>query len=225
MNSIEKRAKVILNTEQYNALNHPELVRRLSLSPPSERQYVLRMLIKKSRGEYQIPEELQWCLPLIETSIAYQRNVIGINHSFCYLTIRHGEVTSINDDEWHADGFSMRINHIPEQNYVWTDILPTEYVVKPIDLYNFNPLTQNIHTRIGNEITSDDEIKTLLPKTIYCMDPYVIHRRPSILDKTQRTFIRLSFTPIEINDINNTINPLMPVYSDYDGVEFRNTLK
>jgi len=42
------------------------------------------------------------------------------------------------------------------------------------------------------------------------MDPYVVHRRPPISNGVVRTFVRISFTPIEIPDVNNTPNPLIP---------------
>ena len=40
--------------------------------------------------------------------------------------MRSGLVTSITDDEWHVDGFSMRVPQVPEQNYIWSDVYPTE---------------------------------------------------------------------------------------------------
>lgn len=59
------------------------------------------------------------------------------------------------------------------------------------------------------------------------MDLYVIHRRPKLnSSKIERCFIRLSFTPIEIKDINNTLNPLIPQsYKTYGVVEFRDKLE
>jgi hypothetical protein len=39
-----------------------------------------------------------------------------------------------------------------------------------------------------------------------------------------RTFVRISFVPIEINDINNTKNLLIPRVYSGDGVAYRNRL-
>ena len=62
-------------------------------------------------------------------------------------------------------------------------------------------------------------------KRVYGFDPYVVHRRPDGTNGMNRCFIRLSYTPIEIEDVNNTYNPLL--HTDYkrDGIkEMRNKL-
>ena len=56
------------------------------------------------------------------------------------------------------------------------------------------------------------------------MDPYVPHRRPASTQGEMRCFVRVSFTPIEINDVNNAQNPLIPRNYTRDGVEIRNQL-
>lgn len=56
-------------------------------------------------------------------------------------------------------------------------------------------------------------------------DPYIIHKRPTVPEGKVRTFVRVSHVPIEIPDVNNTQNPLMPKNYDRDGVkEFRDSL-
>lgn len=157
---------------------------------------------------------------------------IGVKHPFCYLTIRKGPVTSVTDDEWHVDGFSQTVTHLPEQNYIWVDDTPTEYLNGfPIKIPNdFNPNRHNIHKFFQKEINEYNgalPIQYIEPKTLYCMDPYIIHRRPTISNNSlDRTFVRLSFTPIEIEDVNNTPNPLIPTNYTRDGVKvMRDKLK
>jgi len=182
------------------------------------------MLIKKPFTEFLIPDNLKWCEPAINYANAYQK-INGIKQPFCYLTVRSGIVDSSKDDEWHADGFSMNITHIPEQNYIWADCFPTEVVYDKFKIPNdFNPFKHNIHLFFQDSIGEDSKIKVLKPNTLYCLDPYVVHRRPPISQGTQRTFVRVSFTPIEIDDKNNTINPLLPTFYSRDGVGYRNTL-
>jgi len=138
--------------------------------------------------------------------------------------VRHGEVRSVTDDEWHVDGFSTFITHIPESNYVAVNHTPTEYLVQPIEFPDdFDPLVHNVQWYIQNRASLD--VRRLKPHTLYCFDPYFIHRRPSIEPGTHRTFVRVSFTPIEIADDANTPNPLLPmrVY-ERDGVTIRNAL-
>ena len=95
----------------------PEAVGRMDLRPPPGRQYVLRMVLRTEGGEIRLPAELAWLAPMLETALAHQRS-IKVDHPFVYATVRHGGVDSVTDDEWHVDGFSTKVAHVPEQNYV-----------------------------------------------------------------------------------------------------------
>lgn len=222
---LKDRAFKVLNTEQYSDFNTIDNVGHVELIQPKEEFYILRMLIKRMFGDYQIPNELLWCKSLIEKADAYQKQ-LGITQPFVYLTIRKGFVKSTTDDEWHVDGFSKTITHLPEQNYVWTDIQPTEYIEKSFNIpSNFNPLKHNIHKFFQRRIDYTDDIKTMESQVLYGMDPYIIHRRPTIDSNIERCFIRLSFTPIEIEDVNNTLNPLIETNYKRDGIKaMRNSL-
>jgi len=224
-NSIKKRALKILNLKTLNRKNKPEFVKGIDLDVPKDEVYILRMLIKTSFSDILIPKEYDWIRPIVEEAYLNQLK-LNISQPYCYVTIRSGEVKSTLDDEFHLDGFSMRVTHIPEQNYIWCDNLPTEYIVKPIKVNKkFSPFKHNIHLYIQDKITKKDVISYILTNCLYAIDTYVIHRRQKITEPTNRCFIRISFTPIEINDINNTQNPLLPTNYTQDGVSFRNTLK
>lgn len=231
MSTVRDRAFNILNTVQYARVNRPDRVGKNEiLEVPDGDFYVLRMLIKKPFEDFKIPEELAWVEPLVLQAHFYQQNIIGVKHPFCYLTIRKGKVKSVTDDEWHVDGFSQTITHLPEQNYIWTDVNPTEYIKNyPITIpRDFNSAKHNIHRFLQKEISEakgNVPIEVMEPETLYCLDPYIIHRRPPITKGTERTFIRISFCPIEIADVNNTLNPLIPTNYTRDGVkEMRNKL-
>jgi hypothetical protein len=224
--SIKERGLRAINLQDFNSENIPEIAGYAKLKTPKERQYILRCLLKKPFGAYYLPIELEWLQPILLQAIHYQENVLGIRHGFCYVTVRSGEVDSTDDDVWHVDGFSTSITHLPEQNYIWTDVEPTEYYEQAIDFpKDFDPLIHNVHSYI-NDYTKPLKIKTLIEETLYCMDPYVIHRRPPLTKGIQRTFVRISFTPIEIDDVNNTQNPLLKREYTRDGVkDVRNKLK
>lgn len=219
------RLKSALNLKQFNQLNEPLDVGSLSLSIPEDRQYILRMVIKRPFEELAVPEDLLWTKPLVDLAFINQEKM-DIRHPFCYLTIRNGVVTSKTDDVWHVDGFSLQFSHLPEQNYIWASHTPTEYVTKKIDFpSDFDAFKHNIHHYFDDVITEQDEIKTIKPKTVYCMDPYIIHRRPNCEQNVERTFIRVTFSPIEIADKNNTVNPLMETNYTRDGIgDFRKNL-
>ena len=223
---LSERAFTALNLKQYNKLNGIEKIAPFEIeSELPERLYILRMMVKRLHDEFQIPDELLPFKEMITFAHKYQKFFVGIEQPFCYVTIRHGVVTSENDDEWHADGFSTKITHLPEQNYIWSNIHPTEYVEKKFKFpADFNPLIHNVHKFFQNRIKKSD-IKTAEAKTMYGMGPYIVHRRPYIPQGTIRTFVRISFTPIEIVDSNNTQNPLLPTLPvERDGVKIRESL-
>lgn len=226
MTSIESRAKSVLDLVHYNNENIAEDHGFLSLDAPEYEQFILRMLIKVPFEEYKIPSEMLWTKPLIDSSHKAQASR-NIRQPFVYLTIRHGVVKSKTDDMWHVDGFSQQITHLPEQNYIWTDHTPTECAVKRIDFpKDFNPFKHNIHYFIQDSLESGYSEQPLQQKHVYCMDPYVIHRRPLSTKNRHRTFVRVSFTPIEIIDCNNTYNALIGwrQYSDDRVKLFRDKL-
>lgn len=218
------RGKRALNLDLYAKKNLPIKIGKIDLLPPKERQYILRMLIKRPFEAFALPSELQWVAPMI-TSARISQAKMGIEQPFCYLTVRHGIVTTETDDEWHVDGFSMQITHLPEQNYVWANVQGTEYVKQSFYIpKDFDPLVHNIHKLWPSQIRKET-IKVAEDATMYCFDPYIVHRRPVVTKGTLRTFVRLSFTPIEIPDVKNTFNVLMPTNYTRDGVgEFRNQL-
>jgi len=224
----EERFSRILNLQQYQEINDPLRVRTLSPLPDSDEQMILRMLVEApySKG-LQLPTELLWTLEIIETAKQFQKEIIRIAHPFIYVTVRHGVVTSVTDDEWHVDGFSMKYSHLPEANYLFTlGEHPTQFTRQSFVLPDdFDPLKHNIHTFFQGRVEKDN-VRQLDAGTLYLVDPYVVHRRPPLTQGIHRTFVRISFTPIEIPDVNNTENPL--IRTDHyvtDGVkDFRDHL-
>jgi len=201
----------------------PELVRDTAIITPTQDQHVLRMIIRRPYDGIRLPHELQWVLPLVGAAESRQGSIA--RHPFLYLTVRNGVVASKGDDEWHVDGFSMQYHHLPEQNYIWTDCFGTEYYDGPFEMpADFDPLRHNLHSYIQTQI-NPALIRRTFPYHTYVMDPYVIHRRPPETSGRRRCFVRLSYTPIEIADRNNTPNPLLPTNYTRDGVkDFRDTL-
>ena len=216
LNRIDKK----LNLEQFAEKNPPFKIGDLKLNPPNN-QNILRMLIRSFPGNLLIPDEFKWVMPMISMAESYQKTICA--HPFLYLTIRTSNMEFNKIDEWHVDGFSTQINHLPEQNYIWCSDSPTEYIVQGFNINsNFDPLKHNLHKYIGNRINSN--IMTIGKNEVWMIDPYVVHRSPKVVTKN-RIFIRISFTPIEIKDINNTNNPLLPREHTYDGVvDFRDKL-
>lgn len=225
----QERFNRILNLQRYARINNPLRVDSITTKPTHESQMILRMLVEApySRG-LQLPDELRWTNSLIEQAKRFQREVIGISHPFIYVTVRHGRAGTVADDEWHVDGFSMRYNHLPEANYLFATGKHTTEYVRQAFLFpsDFDPIRHNVHRFFQRRI-HDGAICQIEPDVLYFMDPYVIHRRPPSSNGTMRTLGRISFTPIEIPDINNTPNPHIETqHYCIDGVkEFRDLLQ
>lgn len=222
---IAHRANELLNLPRFS--NADQTVDGIPLSrycldiPDS--QYVLRMLIQSPTSDgLQIPPELQWLDDAIKIAADNQRRLYK-NHPYVYVTVRSGVVQSTTDDEWHVDGFSLRVPHEPEQNYVWADCWPTEHLNQqfaiPVD---FDPLRHNLHYYFQDH-ADETKVEELACEYLHLIDPYIVHRRPRFLDGVRRTFFRISFVPIEIEDDGNTPNPLLPTRT-YNRTDIRRTL-
>lgn len=209
-NTFVERAFNSVNLKQFLTPCKPDKAFKYELNCPYERQYILRMMLKEPHKEFKIPEELKWCEDLIMKCNEMQLKN-NIRHSYCYITVRHGFVDTNTDYEWHTDGYSEVLTHIPEQNYIVTSNDATEYVELPIKFpKDFSALKHNLVDYIGKEIEKKKpEIKTAKANVVYIFDPYVIHRRPISAQNKTRTFVRVTFVPIEICDDACFENPMI----------------
>jgi len=223
---IVDRSKENLNLTIFAKANN-EYVQTTSVEeddiPVPQDQYILRMMIRAPWTDgFVIPEELKWIEGTVEYLDQFQQSMFG-NHPFVYVTVRAGEVKSVTDDMWHVDGFSMRVPHLPEQNYVWSDCYPTELLEQSFSIpEDFDPFKHNLHTFFQDN-ADESKIYNVKPKRICVFDPYIVHRRPTIPAGTMRRFFRISFVPVEIEDDTCTPNPLLPS-KVYGRKDIRNVL-
>lgn len=227
--TIFARAQRLLNLKDYAVYTPPlDCGKPERLTPPAERQYVLRMMVRRQNDEdFTVPPELAWLDDVVRDCARLQlENGLDPQNDFVYLTVRHGLVTTEEDDLWHVDGFSMRHPHRPEQNYIWADSFPTEILNQAFDFPpDFDPRKHNIHT-FFQQHADPSKATTLTPSRLFLIDPYIVHRRPKISAGCLRTFFRVSFIPVEIDDDTCMQNPLFPPKTyDRDGVkDYRRTL-
>lgn len=213
MNLVD-RANVLLNPSVFADANPVPM--RLGFAqtlPELGDMMVLRMCLKANGGELTIPEQLATLSNFIR-DCQNHHDALFPKHAFTYVTVRSGKVSTTTDDLWHVDGFSMRTPHLPEQNYIVSrggD--PTEWLSQKFPLpEDFDPQRHNIHHYFQDR-AEDENIQSLLPNHVYVIDPYNVHRRPKLRAEVvndHRTFVRVSFVPIEIEDDRNTPNPLLP---------------
>lgn len=226
MNRDFKKLKTL---SDFHVLDAP---REVNVLPPSAcpyaKQMILRMLVKpKYADQWFIPTELTWLEPTIKFMETLDRNITGIKDKWCYITIRHGLLSTTTDDEWHFDGASFRTSLIPERNYVWVSHTPFQYKLGYLSFPpDFDPLRHNLFTYAERQ-TATEPIRTTEAKRWYLVSPFCLHRRNPHTAAEVRTFIRIAFADIEGRDVNNTENSLLPTPAwGRDPVrDFRNQLK
>lgn len=178
---------------------------------------VLRLIIREGdeNGKIFLPSELLVLKDLILENINYHRQFYAANKdAFIYLTVRtchYNDLYYSNSKTWHIDGFqgSKTKRHIVEQNLIWCNKLATEFLMKPMFCEGLNPSRHNINDFF--EKNSDGGLTYKIRENgLYFMNPYNIHRVSSDQFFGKRVFVRLNFSPVEIVDPTNTINPMLP---------------
>lgn len=225
MITLRQRSQVFLNLSLFaNAGQYVESIAYRRPRDCPDDQYVLRMLVMspETKGVV-LPPSLNWLREAINLCMVSQQLRVGVWHPYIYVTVRSGIVRSVNDDEWHVDGFSMKTEHAPEQNYVWTDVWPTEHLNQQFAIPDdFDPMRHNLH-QFFQDRADAERVVALSCEHLHLIDPYIVHRRPVVPAGTQRTFFRISFVPIPIEDDSNTPNPLLPV-PHFGSKDIRKTL-
>jgi hypothetical protein len=176
---------------------------------PREQQ-ILRMLVKtKYSDEFKIPDELKYLESEILRLWELDKELTGIRNSWCYITVRSG-VAEGNSDEFHFDGGSMRVDLIPERNYVWVNKFGIEYKLGSVKYPDdFDPMKHNMFT-FAEESVTDRRVWESATNQWILLTPFCLHRRNPESNGHERTFIRVSFVDIEVRDVRCTQNSLLP---------------
>jgi hypothetical protein len=208
-NHFIRRATENLSLDGYWVRSDPVPVFHCIHPPEFRDQYILRMAVRTPEsGGFRMPHELNWLRPAIYACDGIQKQN-GLPNQYVYVTVRSGEVLSQTDDDWHVDGFSMRVPHLPEQNYICASSPATEWQAKSFDVPDdFDPMRHNLHWLL-QEQAEDDATRQCDPFVAYAIDPYCVHRRPQF--NGRRLFWRVSFVAIAIEDDTCTPNPLLPM--------------
>lgn len=180
---------------------------------------VLRLLISEPKyaNDIYLPKELMSIKDFILSKYNYWFHLFNNFTPYIYLTVR--TITDIDNNNhetakvWHVDGFQgTRINrHLPEQSILWSNILPTEYLLQPFDLEDFDYSKYNVHNYFDFH-AKQENIYVGEEKGSYVIDPYTIHRATNkpLPQNKKRVMIRITFSQVEIPDHTNTINPMLP---------------
>jgi hypothetical protein len=184
---------------------------------------VLRLIIRtNNRGcTLALPVELEPLRDFICAQINYHNQYYPTNaDSYIYITVRtRDKDCNKNSKTWHVDGFQgSRIDrHLPEQDIIWSNINPTEFLLQPFYLDGMNPSKHDVNQYFDDN-ANENMAMSGLENGVYMCTPYNVHRACNDTFDKKRVFIRLTFSPVLIQDSTNTYNPAFPkgVFDGYD---------
>ncbi len=185
---------------------------------------VLRMPIKYPMTQYKIPIELAAYWDLIKRVAEYESG-FNIRHEemFVHITIDRSHVkanTSHRYPGFHGDGVQgtkfSQDQYLPiEHSYIMTSEPPTEFCIQPFFLNHLNDARNNIFHEFEVQ-ARESNIYGTIPWHLYLIDPYMVHRTPTITKDTDRLFVRITYTYSELMNPHNTKSPLFPEHQNYD---------
>lgn len=193
---------------------------------------VLRMMIRldDENSMVHIPKELLALKSFIADNINYHRQFYPVNKNcFIYLTVRQSTYEELFYKEastWHVDGFQgSRIDrHIVEQDVFWCNKSPTQFLLQPMYCEGLNPSQHDINDFFDRK-ANPAFIATGKANSAYMATPYNIHRVNPTKFEGKRLFVRINFSPVEIEDNRNTINPMLPQDTYAPRIDVRNFLR
>lgn len=215
-----KRSEDIFHHKFYETPCPPEPLGFREYSVPENNVYILRLLIKTPGVSCKIPEELSWAIPFIQDCLSLEKVFPNYQNRFWYLTIRHGDSVSCGKEAstFHVDGFQgIKLpRHIPQQSIIWTNKYPTHWAIQPFFVRALDKAKHNIHDFFEQNYNKDF-VYSGLENMLYLFDPYCVHRRDPNAEGF-RTLMRMTVSPVIVEDDTNTINPafLMDKFNNDD---------
>lgn len=202
------------NIERYKYPYLPLFLGTYDIDVDSVNVNVLRLLIKTPGSVVRLPLELQPVKSFISDQINYHRQHYPNNKDcFVYVTVRTTEPNQCYYEtakDWHVDGFQgSRIDrHKIEQDFIWSNVNPTEFTLTPMFLENLNVTKFNVLEYMNQSV--EGQVYSGVERGVYVVTPYNIHRVSHKPFTERRVFIRLTFSPVPIIDQTNTPNPMLP---------------
>jgi hypothetical protein len=184
---------------------------------------ILRLTIKPV-GEINayIPEELKEAETFITQILEYER-MINPNFENCeiHITTDYGFVKADETQRfpgWHVDGLQggkFKNKLLAEHSYIASTSNPTEFCLQPFFIKHYDEDITNFFKAFDQQ-ARDVNIYRGIPKHLYLMDAYMVHRTPTIREDTYRGFVRITVAnaplPIEFNTLNPMLNQERPVF-------------
>lgn len=177
---------------------------------------VLRLTIKPV-GELKayIPEELKPAEKFIQQVLEYER-MINEDFENCevHITTDYGFVKAAQTQRfpgWHVDGLQggkFKNKLLAEHSYIAATNNPTEFCMQPFFIKHYDEDITNLFKAFDQQARTENIFKGI-PKHLYLMDAYMIHRTPLIQKDTYRGFVRITVANAPLPIEFNTLNPML----------------
>jgi hypothetical protein len=153
-----------------------------------------------------VPERLECIQPIINAAIVFETTICDqdLSEMYVYVSVRRGWATPdnpLNRPGWHCDGFGTN-----DINYVWWDGAGTRFAIQ-----DFDNITTDHEDSMGQfeAQIAPRNIVEFESKTLYRIDPYIVHATPAIEPPGQmRSFVKVSISPHRYNLLGNSHNYL-----------------
>ena len=161
-----------------------------------------------------IPKELVSLTSLLKRLLTYDQNINKYwLESAVHLTIDsriiHPGTThrypGFHGDDLQGGAFPRKVRNA--HSYILTTNPSTEVCLQPFFITHLDDTFEKLFNEFDRQARKEN-IYNLKDNHIYLTDPYSVHRTPNIVQKTFRTFFRLTVSPKELLLPHNTLNPM-----------------
>lgn len=183
---------------------------------------ILRTPIKRAGDlNLYIPQELERFVSLLkhvlETELIANDDYLN---SHGHITVEHTYIEKNNVQRvpgWHVDGFqgARQHTHSSEHSYLWCSIQPAEFCIQPFFINHIDSARHSVFAEFERQ-AQDINVFSGLANHIYLIDPYIVHRSTPMKESNWRTFVRITFSDIELEDPMNTVNKMIPLAQNYE---------
>ena len=176
---------------------------------------VLRVTIKpEATLEVRLPLELTPVEGIVRRLLNYEMMINpGLIDFNVHLTLDYGFVEAGKTQRfpgWHGDGLQggqFKEKLVCEHSYIAASSPGPELCLQPFFIQHLNEDRYNFF-KVFDQQAKEENVYQTLGSHIYLMDPYIVHRTPTITEDTERAFIRLTIANRELPSEHNTPNPM-----------------
>ncbi len=176
---------------------------------------------------FRIPIEFDHLREVLQMSIDYEAAINPKQGDYyAYLTVDQKPINAGSSQRaagLHIDGQQLAYYpnpFPPEQEYVVSNAAPTTfYPGQTIDFSDIDPTARDARDKFNTAIrTQTDRSSGIVgvPFRVYLFDSYIVHESTPVQEDTERTFVKINFSPRQLNTVGNNGSPTRNPVLEYD---------